>query len=315
MDVIKNHLSKMFLKEALPLTNKRDVNWSAVKKIAGIAVALSVVTVLLLPSPEEKPQDFYEKTDGGGARVSSENNPTEDTLTQLQTARVNIGSVPGSLDYLYRGGSGGGGISQDRSSSMILAREGLDSKTQLPPGSRISVRLMGRAIVANQPMPVIAIVTKDTIQEDSLAIPQGSKLYGDASFDESSKRALVTWKSIQFPNGREKQLSALAVGADGQVGVEGKVHSDKVKNVIGQTLTRFIGAYAEGSMERGVLGTSKGGEENGLKNAIAETAKGQAESWAEDMKKEREWIELKTDTIFYAIITQSFTFRDPGGLQ
>jgi hypothetical protein len=51
-----------------------------------------------------------------------------------------------------------------------------------------------------------------------------------------------------MPDGRERAFSAVSVDLDGQVGVQGRIHSDGVKNAVGQTLSRFIGAYAEGSM-------------------------------------------------------------------
>lgn len=311
MEVIKSQLSKLLLKDALPLTKKRDVNWSVLKKFAGIGIGIAILTVLLLPAPKEEQTVFHETNQGGGSRASVENNPTQDTLAQLQSARTNNAAVPNSLDPLYMGG-GASGSMRDRNSSMILTRGGVDSRTQLPPGSRILVRLVQGATVANQAMPVIAVVAKDVVQEDSLAIPKDSKLFGDVSFDDGSERAQMSWKSVQFPDGRERQLSAIGVASDGQVGVNGKIHSDALKNTVGQTLTRFIGAYAEGSVRRGSFGSNEGGRDNGFKNAIAETAKDRAEAWAEDMKKERKWIELRAGDEFFAVVTQPFTFRDPG---
>jgi type IV secretory pathway VirB10-like protein len=156
-------------------------------------------------------------------------------------------------------------------------------------------------------------VSKDVIQEDgSAAIPQGSKLYGEASFDGNSERVQTTWKSVQYPNGALKPISAISLGSDGQVGIEGDVHSSSIKNAIGQTLTRFVGAYAEGSMQRGAWGSNQGGESNGLKNAISETAKDRANAWGEDMKKERKWVELKSGEVAFALMTQAFQFREAG---
>jgi type IV secretory pathway VirB10-like protein len=161
-------------------------------------------------------------------------------------------------------------------------------------------------------MPVMGIVAHEVVHEDSLAIPEGAKVLGDVSFDDSSERAQISWRSIIFPDGRERPLSAVGVGRDGQLGVEGKVHSDALKNTIGQTVTRFIGAYAEGSMSRGQFGAAEGGHDNGVKNAIAETAKDRAEAWAEDMRKERKWIELDRGAESLVVLNQPFVFRDPG---
>lgn len=317
-------LSNLILKDPLPFSTKRDVNWKIVRNVSIIGIGAAVLVILILPAPKSEQKIFYEKSDGrppktetANERGPRENNPTEDTLAQLQNARGQSGSVPSSLDHLYGGsGAGGGGTSggtsPDRNSAMVLTRGGLDSKTQLPPGSRFSVTLDQTMVLNSQSMPIIASVNKEVTQEDGTAIPRGSKLYGDASFDNSSERVQVSWKSVQFPSGMMKPLSGIGVGSDGQVGVEGDVHSDAVKNSIGQTVTKFIGAFAEGSMQRGALGASQGGSENGLKNAIGETAKDRASDWGENMKKEKKWIELRAGSQFFVVVTQAFQFRDPG---
>lgn len=132
------------------------------------------------------------------------------------------------------------------------------------------------------------------------------------SFDDSSDRAQVVWKSLQFSDGRERQLSAVGISYDGQGGVEGKTHSEAIKNTVGLTLTKFIGAYAEGSMQKGPLGANAGGDDNGMKNAVAETAKDRADSWAHDLQKEKKWIELDSYTESIAVLSSPFIFRDPG---
>lgn len=310
----KERLSGFFLKDKMYFLKRREINWKSVRNCGIGAVVIGVVVVLILPTPVPQTGDFHEKADSGstGTSTQTERDPNQEALNQMG-ASSGSRAVPASLDYLYAESGGGGSPSnEDRSSSMILARSGLDSKTQIPPGSRLAVRLYEKAIVATQGMPVIGIVTRDYIHEDSLAIPQGSKLFGEVSFDNGGDRAKVDWKSIQLPDGRERPISAIGVGVDGQVGVSGKVHNDGVKNTVGQTLTRFIGAYAEGSMQRGALGGNPGGIDNGWKNAIAETAKDRAEVWAEDLKKEKSWIEVSSSTEFYAVLTQNFAFRDPG---
>ncbi|MDZ4660418.1 MAG: TrbI/VirB10 family protein [Pseudomonadota bacterium] len=320
IDKLQERLSNLVLKDALPFTKKRDVNWKIIRNVSIVGVISMVVVILLLPTPRPDQKIFYEKSEGrtsagsnpANAMTPHENNPTEDTLAQLQSAKSQAGSVPNSLDHLYNSGGGGGGSSANRNSSMVLSRGGFDSKTQLPPGARFSVVLDQSMTLDSHSMPLTATVNKEVTQEDGTAIPQGAKLYGDASFDDASERVQVNWKSVQFPNGTMKPIAGIGVGSDGQVGVEGDVHSNAMKNTVGQTLTRFIGAYAEGSMQRGALGSNPGGGDNGLKNAVAETAKDRANTLAEGMKKERKWIELKAGSIFFVVVTQAFQFRDPG---
>lgn len=319
MEVAKVNVSKLLLKDPLPFTNKRDIKWKFIATALGVGLLVGVVVILFLPAPMSQQKIFYEKSDSRSSspqtqipKTPHENNPTEDTLAQLQSAKGQSGTVPKSLDYLNQPNGKSSGQSPNRNSSMVIARGGLDSKTQLPPGSKFSVTLDQSMTLDTHTVPIIATVNKDVVQDDGTAIPQGSKLYGDAGFDDSSERVQVNWKSVQFPSGLMKPLAAIGVGSDGQVGLDGDVHSDAVKNAVGQTLTRFVGAYAEGSMQRGAFGGNPGGEDNGLKNAISETAKDRANTLAEDMKKERKWVELKSGAIFYVVVTQAFQFRDPG---
>jgi type IV secretory pathway VirB10-like protein len=195
---------------------------------------------------------------------------------------------------------------------MILARGGEDAKTHVPPGGRVPVHLTERIAVSATAMPVIGIVARDYVQGDIVAIPAGSKLLGQVTFDANGDRAKVEWQSIEFESGQQHQFSAVGIGSDGQLGVQGNIQSNAAENIIGATLTRFIGAYAEGSMERGALGGNPGGSDNGRKNAVSETAKDQADAFAETLKKEKRWIELDPGMEFFAVLTSSFTFREVG---
>ncbi|MFN8789995.1 MAG: TrbI/VirB10 family protein [Bdellovibrionales bacterium] len=308
-----DRLKNLAFKEKSYFLSRREINWGSLGKCALAALCVGIVGILLIPAPRDLPVGFSEQAQPGEKPYVVASDPTQETIHQLSKGS-NSRSAPADLSHLYASPSIGGGSTTDdsRNSSMILARGGLDARTQIPAGSRIAVRLVERAIVANQAMPIIGVVSQDYAHDDTVAIPRGSKIFGDVSFDESGERASVNWRSVQFPDGRERQLSAIGIGTDGQVGISGRVHSETMKNVVGQTLTRFIGAYAEGSMKRGTLGENPGGVENGWKNAVSETAKDQAENWANDLKKEKRWIEISNRTEFFAVLTANFSFRDPG---
>lgn len=315
-EAIKKRIAKLFLKEPRPFTTKRELNWTALKKSGAIGIGVAVLILLILPAPKQEKTAFHEQGEAGSAQSRfPESDPSRDALSQISQAQAAVRPVPVSLDYLYQNSSGGGGSPRGgstRNSPMVLAREGADSRTQLPAGSRIVVCLTEKVIVGGQPMPVIGKVSRDLIYEDSVAIPEGAKMFGDVSFDAASERASISWRAVELPDGRRRALSAVGVGIDGQGGVEGRIHSEALKNTIGETVTRFIGAYAQGAMQQGVMGAQPGGAENGLKNAVAETAKLRADSWAEGMKKERSWIELDAGAESLAVLNQSFSFRDPG---
>ncbi len=315
MEIAKNQklFSNLFLKDEKPFVTKRDINWKRITQACALGVVTLVLVLLMLPETVPKTTEFQEKAAIGsfGNAKPVESDPASDAWAQLQQGRVNLSTVPTSTDYLH-GNKNGRSNGKDRNSSMIIARSGVDGKNQLPAGTRISIKLMQKVIVSNQAMPVIGIVTKEVVHEDSVAIPQGAKIFGEASYSDGSDKAQISCKSVQYPDGRERQISGLGVSNDGQGGVEGKVHSDALKNTVGQTLTRFVGAYAEGSMQRGALGANNGGDDNGMKNAVAETAKDRAEALAQDLQKEKKWIELNSNVDFFAVLSSPFLFRDPG---
>jgi hypothetical protein len=292
-------LKRLFLSEKVPFSEKRDVNWVAVKWTSLGLVTAFVVVILLTPSNPEPETNG----DVSGAVAAK---PRE-----AESQPENSGSSR-DLSAYYARQQPTGSQAPSRQGSMIVGRGGLDYRTQLPPGSRIRLRLLQGAIVSSESMPIVAIVVDDVEQESGTAIEKGSKVYGEASFDDAGDVASVSWTSIQMADGRERQLSAIGVSLSGHVGVQGRVHSKRAQNIAGGMISRFIGAYAEGSMSRGVLGFSQGGADNGLKTAVAETAKDQADSYASDLKKEKRWIELEAGAECLAVLKQPFAFRDPG---
>jgi type IV secretory pathway VirB10-like protein len=304
-------------KEQRPFTNKTEINWKFLTILGGVIIVVFIIIVIMIPEKKLIQEVFHEKTQSGSVVTSTENNPTEETADQFQKGNVSIQNVHSSLEHLYAPSDGGllqkssGG--RDQNSTMILNRNGNDSKIQLSAGTRISMRLTEKIVVSTQALPLIGVVTKDVSHGDDLAIPQGSKILGSISFDDSTERASINLTNIIFPDGRERQLSAIAIGADEQIGIEGNIKSDAIKNTIGQTFTGFIGAYAEGSMKTGEFGSQLGGRGNGIKSAIAKTAEDRASIYAEELKKQKKWIELSYGTQFIAVLNQSFIYKDPGG--
>jgi hypothetical protein len=312
----KRAVADCFLEKAKPFTTKRDLNRSAIGWTAGVTVGIAIVVLLLLPSPKAERGDFHEQVRGAGAGSiarSGESDTSRDALSQLAQSQAAVRMPPASLDALY-GGASGGGAGPKRDTAMILSREGGDARSQLPAGLRVAVRLREALRVSSQSMPIIGQVARDCLYEGSAVIPQGAKVYGEASLDEESDRVSVKWQTIEFSDGRRRVFTAMGVSPDGQPGIEGAVHSEAWKNTVGHTVTRFIGAYAEGATEHGALGSSPGGAENGLKSAIAATAKDRAEAWAEGLQKERKWAEIEAAVEVWAVLTQPFVFRDPGAL-
>lgn len=307
---LMERLTAPFLREKIPFAKKADVNWPRVRNCLLAAVGLALLVVLILPAPHPEADSFHEKMDNENERTreaAQAADPNEDAIRTL-TGESSVWTPRRTGAAREANGN------IDHAAPMILARSGSDSKTQMPPGARFVVHLRESATVTSHGMPVIGIVSRDFVQEDFVAIPAGSKLMGTAALDGDGERARIEWKAIELPDGRGRQLAALSVGRDGQLGMPGHARSNVAENMIGATLSRFIGAYAEGAMERGSFGGNPGGASNGWKNAIAETAKDRADAFAEGLKKEKRWIELSPKEEFFAVLTTPFIFRDPGGI-
>jgi hypothetical protein len=50
------------------------------------------------------------------------------------------------------------------------------------------------------------------------------------------------------------------------------------------------------------LGANQGGHENGLRNAVAQTATDRANAMGEELQKERKWIELDSGAETFAVL-------------
>lgn len=310
-----NNLQNAFLKEERPFTKKRDVDWVRVQLVAVAVISVLVVGILFWPSNPEVETSFFEKGTITKAQPQESIDPSQEAFKQLNVNDANGSQVHTSLDYLYGrnpSSNGGGGSQINRNSGMIISRNGFDSRTQLSPGIRIQIVLLQGVTVESQAMPVQGRVTSDVESDSGLAIPAGSKVLGEVSFDSSSERTTVSWRSIILPDGRERPFSAQGMGGDGQVGFNARVHSSAARNIVGQTVTKFVGAYAAGSLNMGPFGANPGGNKNGLKNAIAETASERANQMGESWQKERKWVELDAGTQIVSVLNQPFSFKEPG---
>jgi len=314
MELVSN-LQNVFLKEERPFTKKRDVNWSRVQIVSVVFISLLVVGILVWPTSPEIQTTFSEKEGISKPSLQETSDPSQEAFKQLKGSGQSGNQVHSSLDYLYgrdTASSGGSGNQVNRNSGMIISRNGFDSRTQLSPGTKITLVLLQSVTVEARSMPVQGRVTSDVEAESGVAIPAGSKALGEVSFDASTERTSVSWRSIILPDGRERPFSAQGMGGDGHVGLNARVHSTEAKNVVGQTVTKFVGAYAAGSLNTGPFGANPGGNKNGIKNAIAETASERANKMGESWQKERKWVELDAGTVIPSVINQPFSFKEPG---
>ncbi|UYL09869.1 TrbI/VirB10 family protein [Bdellovibrio sp. SKB1291214] len=169
--------------------------------------------------------------------------------------------------------------------------------------------------MSQESVPVLAELLMDGETESGLKLQAGTRFYGEATFIKGSDRALIQFKQISLLNGLMKPINARALGKDGQVGISGRVYSDGTKNTAGQVITSFVGGLAAGSVQTDIFGRSQGGIGNGILTAVAETARGKAQTYGENLKAEREWIELQPNSECDAQLSEAMDLQSGSSIE
>lgn len=305
-DPLKSFIDKMnrIFVSNMEGTQKRQVNWSAVKAVCIGLVVVFVATVLLLPN--ESQVSFRETVEV--QRLNEVDSNSEDRPQPLAATRSeDLWAAP------KYNSTQGVGLEVNHNTSMIVGSGGQNSKTQVRAGQRLPLRILDRFIVSDQPVPVLADLLFAVETDAGLSLPPGTRFYGQATFQKGQERAQIRFTQISLPDGQIKQVQGLALGKDGQPGVSGNIRTDGAKNTAGQVLTTFIGGLAGGSIQTDVFGNSRGGVQNGLMAAVATTAKDRAQSYGEKLKTEREWIEVEAGTEFDGAFEQSLELQIGAG--
>ncbi len=314
IEAIKSSILKLkthFVKKS-EVSEKKEVNFKSFKILLFGGVLIFILVTFLLPT--EQDIEFSQKMVAATEKAhvdeveNLKNDPNQNLATQMWNSSSN------GLRNVYSNSSGGGSGNQiNYNTSMIVGAKNGNSKTQLRSGIRIPLRILDKFVVSQESVPILAESILDSTTDSGLRLPAGSRFYGEASFQKGSERAVIQFRQISLPSGEIKSISGIAVGKDGQPGVAGDVYSDGAKNTMGSLITTFIAGYATGSMETDVLGHSKGGVENGLKAAVAATAKDRANSYGEKLKTQREWIEVNMGTEFDVLLSESLNLQQVGG--
>lgn len=289
----KSRIQSLLLKKSVHQTAKRDINFRNIFILLGVFILTFVAIVLFLPNQETA--KFREVTkslsDQSGSQVKDK--PTESGSSKLWAS-------PPS----FRGGGQASGISQN-TPMQVLPHNG-NSKLELHAGVRLRVQIVDKFIASREPVPVLGRVVENATSESGLSIPEGSLLYGEASYQKSLGRAAIQFRKISYPSGEIRNISANVISSDGMPGVKGVVHSDALKNSGGQFISTFVSAVAAGSVQRDFMGNSRGGVENGLLVGASEVAKDRSQKYAESLKETREWIEVGSGIECEAIIAQPY---------
>jgi hypothetical protein len=273
---IYSKVSGFFVKESVG-SKKKELQVSNLKWIALSSVVLFVTVVLFMPN-ESNVAFSHKVIEGADETGSITKSDRPEPVPQASAADLWAAPTVNSP---------GGGSQVNYNTSMILGPKGGNANDQLRAGARLPIRILDKFTVSDQPVPILAELILNTKTGSGLNLPAGTRFYGEASFQSGSERATVDFRQLSLPSGEIRQISGIAAGKDGQVGIPGHVFSDGLKNTAGQLITSFIGSFAGGAMQTDVLGNSRGGVKNGLLNAVSQTAQTRAEMYGEKLKKQR----------------------------
>ncbi|HXH75400.1 MAG TPA: TrbI/VirB10 family protein [Bacteriovoracaceae bacterium] len=309
-------MRNFFFKEPHPFTKKKEINWKLIKILGFVFFLILIFVVILIPPEKFEGDEFSQTSPEVPERSFSGTSSTQETINQFESSRHSSSKSGGILSEFYAPNYSPGGTKpqKNKNTSMIIPRMDKDARSQILAGGRLIVKLTEKTVFSSNSVPVIAVVTQDLSSEGTFSIPRGSKLLGEGSLDESSSRAQINFREIIFPDGKIGQISAMAIGIDKELGIPGRIRSSAFRNTVGQTLTRFVGAYAQGSVETGSFGANQGGHLNGLRSAIAATATDRANALGEDLQKQKSWLEVEAGIVFYALLNQSFGMNDEGAV-
>ena len=290
---------------------RAQFNSPAVLILVSILAGIFTVTALVFPAQPQLVGEFRETMSPDTKKRTDEERDRALAKAMDATQKAFSGTSSRPASSAAQGGRG----TSSRDTPMILNRPGIIAGNQLAAGLKFAVRLLDPVTVSDQPVPVIAEVVRGVFTDSGGGIREGSRLFGMAQFQNGWERAQIQFQSISDSSGIVRPIKGIALEMDGQAGVMGEVHSKSLRNAAGQFVTRFISAYADGSQQRDFMGNSRGGAENGMLNAIGETAKDRTNAYAEDLKKEHQWIDIDQNKEFNVILTQTFTFNEPGVTQ
>lgn len=299
---IKNSLSgALFVKKVG--TEKKEVRFSSFKWLAVGGLVLFVSVVLFMP--DDGNFQFSQKARMPDTKAAEGQASGTNGIKSPQVSEANTLWASPHVSFSGR-------AQVNHNTPMLIGPKGGNAKTQVRAGQRMPFRILDKFVVSQDQVPVLAELIVDAMTDSGLKLPAGTRFYGEASFQKGAERATIQFTQLSLPSGEIKKISGIAVGKDGQAGMSGHVFSDGMKNTAGQLLTTFVGGLASGSMQTDLLGHSRGGLENGLLNAVSQTAQTRAQMYGQKLQTEREWIEVAAGTEADAVLNDSLNLQNGG---
>ena len=154
------------------------------------------------------------------------------------------------------------------------------SKTNysLPTGFTFPVRLENAVYSYNVETPAIAVVEKDIVYHDEVAIPVDTRVIGTVAVLKSHDRILVNFHTLVFKTGDEVKFSGMALSLDGSAGLKGTVETHK-DAAVANTVLRSI-----------VSGTQAALDATGVSPVASQATQGLTQEAVKELDTERQQV-------------------------
>ncbi|MBC85584.1 MAG: hypothetical protein CL677_00275 [Bdellovibrionaceae bacterium] len=185
--------------------------------------------------------------------------------------------------------------------SVIPKKTVFNNHKEIKVGDIISARIIqNMKAVKGDKYPVRAVVTKGKYK--------GSLFIGEYSLNMKSRKA-----SVEFSLFRDKHtlkdyaLRAVALGADGEEGIEGRFVSNKARGFWASVLSNFVSGAARGTVQysKNVLGNYEKapGFDTAAREGVAEASEKVAKKYEREVDREPVYTEIKGPIAVQLFIT------------
>lgn len=175
----------------------------------------------------------------------------------------------------------------------------------------IRATLLNTVRSTNTASPVIALITQDVANDSGTSIPANTKVIGNATFDDASRRIQIRFSTLIYEDGSQHGIQATAMMQDGSAGIDGDYHSGRGEQQAGRFIGNFIGGLADGLRTQttpGMFGnsTQEGSIKNGLLNGVSLSAQDQAKAYSDDLTNTRPSMSIDAGSPFFLFLDKEY---------
>jgi len=190
----------------------------------------------------------------------------------------------------------------------VIDHTDIELSQAVPYGSIVRCILINRIITNNFSSPVVAQVKEAFYFNDTLLLPKGARIYGEAKSGIEDDRVLVAFHRIVLQSGKEIPINARGLNEDLSGGLQATIITNENKQKVIARIMNFIGGTLLGLQENATNAlTGITQIENSSRNALLE---GGAKAFDEEAKRVDASIERAQGKGVVTEGTEIFVFFD-----